>query len=299
MTQVIGIDIGGTEIKGAVLSLDGTILYESRVKTDTRLGRDSILNGLNQLIEEFLFRYDSVVSIGIGSAGRINVAEGTVAFATDNLPGWNGFHLKEYIENQFNLPVAVENDANVALIGEAYKGVGKLYNDIVMLTLGTGVGGANIVNGKIQNGKDYHAGEWGHVVLYPNGRICNCGQKGCIEQYLSGTALVRRINELGYNIGHGSEIFKLIERGNKDVSNALNEYIDDLIIVLHNISLSINPELIIIGGGVVHSRNYWWPILENKLKENDQIKCLVQPAKLENTAGIIGAGKIALNVLEK
>ncbi|QVK19544.1 ROK family protein [Mycoplasmatota bacterium] len=297
MIKVIGIDIGGTQIKGAIIDNSGNCNYITKVDTNTSQGREGLLNGLNQVIETLLSKNELVEGIGIGSAGRIDYINGVVYYATDNLPGWSGFHLQEYVEETYHLPTVVENDANAALIGEKWQGVGKGYKDIIMITLGTGVGGASILNDQLYQGSHFSATEYGHVILYPNGYPCNCGQSGCVEQYISGTALVKRVKKAGISINHGKELFDHIKQGNEKAKDVLNEYVNDIAITIHNINLSYDPKLVIIGGGVVDSKDEWWHLLQEKLSLNPQIQSDVKPAILGNKAGLYGASKLAIDRL--
>ena len=146
--------------------------------------------------------------IGIGSAGRINIETGVVEYATDNLPGWHGFPLQTWVEEHYEIPTVVDNDANTALLGELYFSDQLFHQqNTVMLTIGTGVGGANYFFGQIVRGAHHQSGEWGHMVLYPEGRPCNCGKSGCAEQYLSGTAIraqAEKVTGLVFEHGRGS-----------------------------------------------------------------------------------------------
>lgn len=295
--KVIGIDIGGTQIKGAIIDNKGRFYFDTKVNTNISQGREGLLNGLNQVIETLLAKDQDVKAIGIGSAGRIDYLNGVVHYATDNLPGWSGFHLQEYVEKTYHLPTVIENDANAALIGEKWQGIGKGYKDIIMITLGTGVGGASIINDQLYQGSHFSATEYGHVILYPNGYSCNCGQSGCVEQYISGTALVKRVKKAGILINHGKELFDHIKGGNEKAKEVLNEYVNDLAMTIHNINLSYDPQLVIIGGGVVNSKDEWWHLLQEKISLNLQIQADVKPAILGNKAGLYGASKLAINRL--
>jgi len=294
--KVLGIDIGGSQIKGAVIDEFGHLEFDSKINTDITQGRDGILKGLHQVIEVLLNNQSHVSAIGIGSAGRIDAIKGLVHYATDNLPNWSGFHLQKYVEERYHLPTIIENDANAALIGEKWMGAGVGYQDILMLTLGTGVGGASILNNRLHHGSHFNATEYGHVILYPNGIPCNCGQTGCCEQYISGTALTKRVNEAGIPITHGRELFDYIKIGHLRAKNVLDDYLTDLGIVVHNINLSFDPELIIIGGGVVDSKEEWWHLFNENISKNPQIQSKVLPALLGNKAGIYGASKLAIDL---
>ncbi|WP_201714352.1 ROK family protein [Rossellomorea arthrocnemi] len=296
--KVIGIDVGGTGVKGAVVQKDGTILHQEKVSTDISNGREGILGSIFQVIDLLMKKDGTISGIGIGTAGRVDPDKGTVVYATDNLPSWQGTQVREEIETRYGLPCAVDNDANVALLGELWKWEGNP-ETAVMLTLGTGVGGANAIQGEVLHGHHHQSGEWGHVVLVPNGKPCNCGKKGCLEQYLSGTALVQDVfTETNQIFPHGSEIFKEYSIGNQQVKQVVDRYLDYLAIAASNISVSVDPEVLFIGGGVIDSKDHWWADFQVKLKEYF-VNTSIYPAVLGNQAGMLGAAKLLFQAMEK
>ncbi|WP_404445661.1 ROK family protein [Sutcliffiella horikoshii] len=300
--NVIGVDIGGTGVKGAIISKEAEILQEVKVSTNIAEGREGILRSVVSVIDS-LFRNNIPISgIGLGSAGRIDPEKGEVVYATANLPNWEGTKLKAFLEKKYEVESYIENDANTALLGEMWAGAThkKQIETVVMLTLGTGVGGATALNGKILNGNRFQSGEWGHVILIPHGKPCNCGKEGCIEQYLSGTALIHAVHtETEFSFTHGAEIFEAYSNGNKQVKKVVDQYIDYLTIVIYNITVAIDPQAILIGGGLIDSKAHWWHELENKLRNMD-VTTAVLPASLGNKAGMFGAAAMALqHVIEK
>lgn len=292
--QTIGIDIGGTSIKGIVIDQQGHIAQEVRLPTEAARGKDHILEHVKSVIEQLLDEYPEVNSIGIGTAGRVNVHTGHIVYATNNLPGWHGFHLKDWCEAQFNRRTVVDNDGNTALLGEHWLGAGRGYSNLTMITLGTGVGGANMVGGELYRGADWNGGEYGHVIFVPHGRPCNCGFQGCIEQYISGTALVRSANEAAsasYTSGH--EVFTDYVEGVPVIVEVVDEFIRNVAFVLHNIHVGMNPDAILIGGGIVEAKSVWWSKLEMELASMGST-VTVRPALLGNQAGSIGAARYAM-----
>ncbi|OZB93532.1 ROK family protein [Paenibacillus sp. XY044] len=297
--KAIGLDIGGTSIKGMVLDGSGQVLDLGKIATDAQQGKDRIMANMHSLLHELIQRHEDVSGIGIGTAGRVDVHTGKIVYATDNLPGWQGTELMSILEQTYERPVFVDNDANTALVGEAWLGAGKGIPDITMLTLGTGVGGANMTRGELFRGAGWNGGEWGHTILVPGGRLCNCGQRGCVEQYLSGTALVSLAAEsAGKAYSSGVEVLGDYKRGIPSVVKVVHEYVRNLGVLLHNIHIGLNPGAIVIGGGLADSREIWWPLLD---------ECLsgfgpgidVRPAVLGNQAGAIGAARLILNRLGK
>ncbi|MDQ1911847.1 ROK family protein [Paenibacillus sp. GD4] len=295
--HLLGIDIGGTSVKGIVCNEWGEICHEARNPTDISAGRDAILGSVHKTVSELLSAYPDAVSIGIGTAGRVNADTGEVVYATSNLPGWQGTNLSDWGMVEFGLPVKADNDANAALLGEAWVGAARGVSDAVMLTLGTGVGGAIMTGGKLVRGAHWNGGEWGHVVLVPGGIPCNCGRRGCIEQYLSGTALVRHASEHGGgHYLHGEEVFKAAANGNPGGSKALRDYISLLTVVIDNMMVITDPQVIILGGGVADAKELWWPALQESLQGAGSC-AVVRPAELGNLAGSLGAAKLALDTL--
>lgn len=293
--KVAGIDIGGTSIKGMVIDDQGEILHSLKVNTESSLGRNHILENLKNIVGELRSAHPDIAGVGIGSAGRVNAATGEVVYATANLPGWQGTNIKQIMEQHLNLPVQVDNDANTALIGEQWLGAGRNLDNITMLTLGTGVGGANLVNGEILRGAHWSGGEWGHVILIPNGLPCNCGLKGCMEQYLSGNALVR-FAEAATNQPYesGIQVMEDYQNSRKEIVPVIEEYITHLSVVIMNLSNGLDPQAVIIGGGVIESKEIWWNVFMNALKES-VVPVEVRPALLSNTAGSIGAAKLIID----
>lgn len=292
--RVIGIDVGGTTIKGIVTDDKGTLLESLTVPTDAAKGKDYILASLEQLMSELLRLQPGVRAAGIASAGRIDARSGEVVFATDNLPGWQGMRLVEWTRGKFGLSAAADNDANAALLGEAWLGSGGGAADLVMLTLGTGVGGANMIGGRIVRGARWYGGEWGHSVLVPGGRPCNCGRRGCAEQYVSGTALARdAAGETGRPYAGGGEVLRDAARGDEAALRLIGRFAGWLAILIANLAIGLDPQAVIVGGGLADSRNIWWPQLLDRLRaEGADIE--VRPASLGNLAGCYGAARLAL-----
>ncbi len=291
MKKVIGIDIGGTKILGGVIGSNGDLIKFKETSTDANLGRDHILKKLFGVLDD-LFDTD-IEGIGIGSAGRINFNTGEVIYATDNLPGWTGINLKEIISQKYRTKTIVENDVNAAIVGENWLGSAKSFKDVLMITLGTGVGGAIILDGKLIRGSHFSSAEIGHTILYPGGKRCNCGQNGCVEQYISGTAIYKRYNEIaGSNlVNSAKDVFKLYMKNDKISKLVVDEFVKSLSLLIFNIRNFIDPEIIILGGGVTNSKDLWWEYLKS------QIKCdlNISVAGLNNFSTVYGAAKLILN----
>ena len=292
MKHVIAIDIGGTKTIGSLFSEDKTILKEIRFPTNPKLGLEKLLESLYSVIDELL-KIEKADCISVGSAGRIDIKTGEVFYASDNIPGWTGVKIKELLEERYHLPTVVENDCKVAGYGEEWNGSAQGLENYVCIALGTGVGAAIKTEGKMIHGAHWSAGELGHIILHPGGRQCNCGLQGCVEQYCSGTALVKIYNDLAENrIETGYQFFELVQKKEQLALQVLDGFVNDLYDLCMTICNSYDPEAIIIGGGLVDTREYWWDKLLAKV-EASPLAALYQPriipASLKNKAGIYGA----------
>ncbi|WP_431090993.1 ROK family protein [Paenibacillus sp. 8b26] len=306
VNRVIGIDIGGTSVKAAVVARDGAVLDEIRLDTGASRGRDWVLLRVSEAVEGLkrslrdisTIGNNDIGALGIATAGRVNVKSGEVVYATDNLPGWQGTHLVTWARENLALRAVADNDANAALLGEAWQGAGRGKRRLVMLTLGTGVGGAYMEDGLLCRGAHWSGGDWGHSILFPRGLPCNCGKKGCAEQYVSGSALLRRGREhTGKQYRSGIEIMKEAVRSHPEALQVLDDYTADLAVLLANISVTLDPEAIIVGGGVADAGEVWWPLLEKHLQQLG-VQTEVSRALLGNRAGIIGAGRLAFELVD-
>lgn len=297
MKKVIGVDLGGTKISAGVVDENGVILNNTTIETQADKGREvvikRIVDAVNTIIEP------DVVGIALTSPGFINSDEGIVEFA-GNIEGWTGLNMYEAFKSYFpDKVLRIENDANMAALCEKWVGAGKDLKSFVMLTLGTGLGGAIYHDDMgLWHGANYQGAELGHMILYPNGRSCNCGQDGCAEKYIAGSALSLNYKEL---TTFNKTSYEVMEQIDKDISaeESLNKYVDDLATFLVSIKNCFDPEGIIIGGGFVKSRDKWWVELIQKFTEkvNRPEGLQILPAKYQNDSGIIGAAKSVFNIL--
>ena len=264
--HAIGVDIGGTSVKAAVVSIKGEISLSTRVPTSAAGGRDAITQALTQAIEETLHAARAagltVAGIGVASAGAIDSKHGTVFAATENLPGWAGFDLRGYVQQRFHLPVYVENDAHAAVLAELHYGAGRGMSEFVAVTLGTGVGGGVVMDGRLQRGRLGFAGTIGHHTIRLDGRQCNCGRKGCLEAYVSTAALVGEYEALAPGTltkADDAEMAMQISRSAaageeraRAAYSALAGYLAEGIANLFNI---LDPEAVILSGGLIEGND--------------------------------------------
>jgi len=235
VVHYLGVDIGGTGVKAALVNDQGQIVHHLETPTRAAEGASAIMNRIEQLCHELLKRSTVTVrACGVGSAGRIDHRRGHVLFCSGNLPGWTGLSLGPDLSVKLGLPVVVDNDVNAAAIAEGWIGAARGTPDYLTLTIGTGVGGALVIGGKLWRGARWGAGEVGHMALHPGGRPCNCGGVGCAEQYVSAKALTRRANDFvdGNRPFRGiREVIAAAERGRDDRRDAARSGIEGLRVI--------------------------------------------------------------------
>lgn len=307
---VVGIDLGGTKINGALADLDGKVLSQYIIPTNAVEGEkavlDRIISVINTVIKEAGKSVDEVKAIGIGSPGPLDSKKGMI-IETPNLP-FENFQLVQPIKEAFNVPTYLDNDGNVAAIGEFMMGAGKGTENMIYVTVSTGVGGGAIINGKVYRGKTCNALEVGHTTILPNGPRCNCGNYGCAEALASGTAIGRQAREVvdkgldtslkNYENVTSYEVFKEAEKGDKVSQEILDTSLNYLGICIANIITNFDPEMVVIGGGVSKGGQ----IVFDKVQEVVNKRCFkamaesckIVPAGLGTDAGVIGAVALAL-----
>lgn len=297
MQKVIGIDIGGTKINACLIDEQGNIIERHMLDTEASKGRDVVLNNINKSINAISYKEAS--AIGIGTPGFIDSKNGIITFA-GNINGWTGLNLKEAIEKSINLPVFVENDANIALVAEKWLGACKDAENVVMITLGTGLGGAVITkDGGLLQGAHFQGAELGHMMLYPGGNYCTCGQYGCAEAYCAGPAISEDYFRLTGKRLNGKEIFERVKEDEK-AQEVLNNYQSNLAYFLTSLRNVFDPEVIVIGGGIINSKDIWWDGMIDNFKKycNKPYNIDIRPAEFLNDAGAIGAAKIAFERMD-
>lgn len=296
--KTIGIDLGGTSIYGGIINDKGQILKRVDRETGKSVGAGEVLRRISLVIDDLLEAEDDIIGIGIGSPGFIDTYNGKVLTVGGNIEGWAGTDIKGELSKRYpNHQIFVGNDANVACICEGWIGAGKDFDSYIMITLGTGLGGAIYTKKQgIWYGQNFQGGELGHAILYPNGRKCTCGQNGCVEQYISGTAIEKLYYELTGEMIKGKEIFRAYETDDNS-RTIVDNFAKNLAIYISSLKNIFDPEGIVIGGGVINSKDYWWDLMVNSYRDyvNDPKGLEIVPAIYLNDAGMIGAGKLALD----
>ncbi|NJR65108.1 MAG: ROK family protein [Leptolyngbyaceae cyanobacterium CRU_2_3] len=287
--EVIGIDLGGSAIKMGRFDWKGKCLQALTVPTPQPAYPETVLDTLVEAIAQLDPAHKSV-AIGLGTPGPAD-ASGRIARIAINLEGWHDIPLADWLESKTGKPTVLANDANCAGLGEYWLGAGKLFRHVIVLTLGTGVGGAIILDGKLFVGHEGAAGELGLITLNPEGPECNSGNNGSLEQYVSVRAIRRRT---------GREPHELAERAKMGDPEAIafwQSYGRDLGTGLASLLYVLTPEAIIIGGGVSASAEFFFPAaqaeIDRRVLPSSRAGMKLLLAQLGNQAGMVGAAKLA------
>ncbi|MBU3228575.1 ROK family protein [Clostridium algidicarnis] len=305
MKNIACFDVGGTFIKYALINEEGNIIYKDKMATPKEKCNETIPREMVRIIKSFQ-KGHNVDKVGISTAGQVDSKRGEIVFASGNLPNYTGTKLSEYIKNILGLDTFVENDVNAAAIGEMWKGAGKGQKNFVCVTLGTGIGGAIIINGKLYKGSAGGAGEVGHTILNEEGEKCNCGGNGCYERYASTSSFIRQYKERALlekidvdKDMNGEKIMKLVHNGDTIALDVYDNFLNHVINGLVSITYVLDPGTIIIGGGISAEGEEFFKALnykfKNKVMSSYGSYTKIIPAALQNDAGVYGACYIALN----
>jgi glucokinase len=295
LVDALGIDIGGTKIAAALVSPDGevgTVLARPTTADDP----DRIIASVAELVEE-LSGPNVLETVGVAAAAFLDRGRDTVYLAPNI--SWKNFPLRARLVDALGRPVSLENDANAAGWAEFQFGAARSAESMIMLTIGTGVGGAIVESGKLLLGGFGAGAELGHLIIDPGGRLCGCGTRGCLEQYASGTALVREARELlGREDVGSAELMELFENGDERARDALEKVGTALGVGISSLVAMIDPEVIVIGGGVAAAGEHLLdPVRRSFQATYGPYRSRPTPdilvATLGNTAGVVGAADLA------
>lgn len=293
MKKAIGIDIGGTKIRGGVIREDGKILSVRETPTEAMRGGKEVMEQVAQLIQQL--SSEEIIGIGVGATGQVGL-QGEILSATETFPDWAGIHLQKELQVRFQLPVHVINDVQAMALGELSFGAGKDTQDFLCLALGTGVGGSIVSHGKLVRGMSGAAGEVGHMLFHPGGRRCPCGKNGCLEAYVSGHALEERYQEKNGVKKAGMDIVRGAQEGEWAARALLEEYVDDLALGIASLVTVLNPRKVILGGGVAQSLPQYLPSVEEKVVGRLSRAAALDFALVLSTLGdgamLLGAGSL-------
>jgi glucokinase len=285
-------------LRAGLVTTDGSVRNVATARTDAADGAEAILGRIHDLVGGLLRHAPDAGAIGIGATGRVDTSTGRIVGATDMLPGWRGVALGETVQASFGLPVAVDNDGNAAALGEAWTGAARGVGHFVLLTLGTGVGGAVVHDGQPIRGSSYRAGELGHMILYPDGRTCRCGARGCLEEYVSGPALLARANETAGTIQYESPAAVVTAAGAGDpvARDAVDGLSADLAIAVRSLANVYDPQLFVVTGGLTEGLCTEWPDWPERLRVRAGVESPVVRGELGPDAVVVGAARLALDV---
>lgn len=315
MGKRIGIDVGGTNVKIALVDKSGKIIYSNSVPTYAKMGYEYTVNNIKQAIKDLMKETNTTAKdidgIGFDFPGQVDYKTGVVKLAP-NIPGWVNVPIAQMIEEEFHIPTRIDNDVRCAALGEMKFGAGQGYENFVCITVGTGIGSGLVVNGQLVRGASNAAGEIGHIKLQmKDGLICGCGDTGCLEAYASGPSIVAmaqdyikggkstKFREMA--AAEGGEITpymvaKAAEAGDpvaKRIFAIVGEYIG---IGLTSVINLLNPEKVIIGGGVAEAGDLLLDPIRKTIKERAMVVAgsavEIVPAQLGNSAGVIGASML-------
>lgn len=311
MRYCFGIDIGGTSVKCGLFTEDGEVIKKWEIPTDRSERGKRVPYDIAAAIRETIvgqgLKTEKILGVGIGVPGP--VLETGVVLECPNL-GWGRMDVKALMEQELGLPVRVGNDANVAALGEMWKGGGRGYDDLLMITLGTGVGGGLIINGRIVYGANGAAAEIGHMIVNPaETDICGCGGHGHLEQYASATGIVRMANHMlaedagetalrSYERLTAKDIFDEAKKGDAMAERLVDQLGSYLAFALTHVAAVADPKVFVVGGGVSKAGSFLLDAIERHY--NDNIMTALKNkefrlAELANDAGIFGAAKMILD----
>jgi glucokinase len=313
---VIGIDLGGTKINTALVDGSGTIVAHDYRETQAAEGQQAVLDRMLAASRRMKVQAEAagtpVAAVGIGSPGPLDVTQGVV-LNPPNLPGWNGVPLRRLIEEGLGLPAFLDNDANAAALGEHCFGAGRGVAHMIYVTASTGIGGGLILDGKLYHGASGMAGEIGHMMLFPNGPLCGCGNRGCLEALASGRAIAQRAQERVsralptrmVDLAGGDPeritaelVAEAARQGDHEAQEILAEAMSYLGIGVANLVNLFNPQLIVIGGGLTNIGEMLFDTVRRAVDRHafaGPAKTVrIVPAELADNVGVLGAAALAL-----
>ncbi|HBJ1649725.1 ROK family protein [Clostridium botulinum] len=290
MKYYIGIDIGGTNLRAAILDEECNLVDKLKISNEVEKGPEY---NLDKLILEIKERWSDkeIISVGVGCPGPLDIRSGTI-LVTPNLRTWEYFKLKEYLEDKFDLPVFVNNDANVAGYSEAMVGAGKGAESVYYMTLSTGIGGGFIYKGEIVSGFNSIAAEIGNMIINEDTYKHSNMNYGGLEGQCSGVNIARISSEIIGGELTTKDVFEGAEKGNMELQKMLSEWVINVSKAIANIIVTVDPEVIVLGGSVIINN----PSYLNKIKEETQkrvfdgIKINIKLAEIDDYTGLIGAG---------
>ncbi|WP_079477993.1 ROK family protein [Halobacillus salinus] len=287
----IGIDLGGTNVRVASVTDNGEVEEMMQEATEAEQGSRYTIEKMIRMVES-ISEGKQIEGIGIGAPGPLDPARGVI-LDPPNLPGWDEVPIVKHFADHFDVPVQLNNDANAAALAEARFGSGEGYESVFYITVSTGVGGGLVLNGKVLNGAQGYAGEIGNMILNPHGYQYSNLNKGALESYSSGTAMAERFHEHFGSYGGAEDVFSLVSQGDEKAQRIVDEAIEYLAMGIANITHIVNPDVFVLGGGVMNAGELIWVPLRDRLEDYLYPGLVphinLKPAALSGEAGVIGA----------
>ncbi|MHA7103307.1 ROK family protein [Bacillus sp. C-3-6] len=283
MKEYIAFDIGGTQIKCGIVSEIGRVLKRKTVATEIHLGGEQIIQKLIYVSKKIMNEH-TIAGIGISTTGIVDINKGIVTGGADHIPGYSTIPIIDRLQEILKVPVSIDNDVNCAAFGEKWNGSGREKENFIMLTLGTGIGGAIFIDGELYRGHSFSAGEWGNMLI----------EGKTFEEVASISGLIRLLRKYkGKGEWNGKRIFELYDKGDREVAQAVGIFFKHLAIGISNLAYIFNPETIIIGGGITDRGNEFLKEVKEEVSKylNQEIynNCEIELAQNGNCAGMIGA----------
>jgi glucokinase len=304
----IGVDLGGTFIKYGLVRMDGCLVYENKkatqANTNARTVIDNIIYSIKDVQQFAISQNIKPIGVGIGSPGIVDKTHRVLIGPASNINGWQDVMLADEVEKECNLPVVINNDANLMGLGEQAFGAARNFSDVLFLTIGTGIGGAIIIDNKLFGGCGNRGSELGHIPLIANGIACACGSIGCLEAYASTTALIKGFEKKCSDNGiefpeeiDGKFIVQLFIENNKYAVESINEHCDYLGRGIAGMVNVFSPQRVVIGGGISEAGEFYIEKIRESVNKYVVSSCNVNTkisvAELGNNAGVLGAAKWA------
>lgn len=283
MKEYIAFDIGGTQIKYGIVSEIGRVLKRKTVATEIHLGGEQIIQKLIYVSKKIMNEH-TIAGIGISTTGIVDINKGIVTGGADHIPGYSTIPIIDRLQEILKVPVSIDNDVNCAAFGEKWNGSGREKENFIMLTLGTGIGGAIFIDGELYRGHSFSAGEWGNMLI----------EGKTFEEVASISGLIQLVRKYkGKGEWNGRTIFELYDKGDREVAQAVGIFFKHLAIGISNLAYIFNPETIIIGGGITDRGNEFLKEVKEEISKylNQEIynNCEIELAQNGNCAGMIGA----------
>jgi len=297
----IGIDLGGTNLRVAAVDSSGEILDKVSEPAVFDAGPEHVAEEIARVVDNVRKKVgvDGLAGVGIGVPGYIDITAGVVV-GSANLPGFEGFPVRDRIQQNLGTPIHLENDANAAALGEMWMGAGKNVKDLILLTLGTGIGGGIVIDGKVVHGSNGMAGEFGHMTVFPDGNPCGCGNCGCLEKHASATAIAAmgRMMHFGREVKTAADVYALALEGNDRAKRVFESMGRALGIALASLINAFNFPLYLVSGGPLPAWDLFSPTMFSEISKRSftfsRTGTRVERALLGADAGLFGAAYLSL-----